>query len=226
MELNIKNIHIFDERIPQKFRDFIELHRNEFNIDKSYKFKIIYKAQSVLAEEVFNFEHSIYENVTLKFKKDNKKSTALSMQLHKCLNILKDYGIECYNSAIEGDSLEDDNIIFILSEDNDKPSYSGRGKNKRRIKVSCIMPNKEYTTKTIAKFYNERMSKLYDDFSNCVNNRIMCEILEIEYTNDVNVIYRAFCEQYGDWWFCNDNRSDELKDKLINRAKIVLGIVE
>lgn len=64
MKLNIEDIHIFDERVPQKFKDFIDLHKNDFNKDNSYIFKIIYKAESVLDEEEFDFEHSIYKNVT------------------------------------------------------------------------------------------------------------------------------------------------------------------
>ncbi|MBD5643905.1 hypothetical protein HYH96_08335 [Clostridium botulinum] len=101
MELNIEDIHIFDERVPQKFRNFIDLHKNEFNRNKTYIFKIIYKAEYVLDEEEFDFEHSIYKNVTLKFKNDNKKSTALSIQLEKCRDILKEYNIECYNLSIK-----------------------------------------------------------------------------------------------------------------------------
>lgn len=67
MEISLENIHIFDERVSQKFRGGIESHKDEFNIDKSYKFKIIYNAESVLDYEEFNFENSIYKNVTLKF---------------------------------------------------------------------------------------------------------------------------------------------------------------
>lgn len=226
MKLNIEDIHIFDERVPQEFRKFINLHKNEFNIDKSYIFKIIYKAESVLNEEEFDFEHSIYKNITLKFKNDNKKSTALSMQLEKCRDILKEYNIECYNIAIEGDCIDENNVIFILEEDNSEPSYLGCGKNKGRGTVVMIMPNKKFTTDTISKFYNERMSEIFNRFYECINmnTEIMCKILDVEYKDDINYIYREFCEQYNDWWFANEKKHNELKDRLIARIKTVLGI--
>ncbi len=226
MELSIENIHIFDERVSQKFRDFIELRKEEFNIDKSYKFKIIYNAESVLNDEEFNFEHSIYKNVTLKFKNDNKKSTALSIQLEKCREILKEYNVECYRLAIEGECIDENNVTFILEEDNSEPSYFGSGKKKGRSTVVMIMPNKKFITDTISKFYNERMSEIFNRFYECINmnSEIMCKILEVEHKDDINYIYREFCEQYHDWWFANENKSDELRDRLVNKTKLVLEI--
>lgn len=226
MEISLENIHIFDERVSQKFRGFIELHKDEFNIDKSYKFKIIYNAESVLDYEEFNFENSIYKNVTLKFKSDNKKSTALSIQLEKCRDILKEYNIECYNLSIEGDCIDENKVIFTLEEDNSEPSHFGRGKKKGRSTVVMIMPNKKFTTDTISKFYNERMSEIFNKFYECINmnSEIMCNILEVEHKDDINYIYREFCEQYHDWWFANENKSNELRDRLLNKTKLVLGI--
>lgn len=226
MKLNIEDIHIFDERVPQKFKDFIDLHKNDFNKDNSYIFKIIYKAESVLDEEEFDFEHLIYKNVTLKFKNDNKKSTALSIQLEKCRDILKENHIECYNLSIEGECIDKNNVTFILEEDNSNPSYSGRGKNDERITVVAVMPNKKFTTEIISKFYNERMSEIFNKFYEFINmnTEIMCKILEIEYKDDINYIYREFCEQYRNWWVANENKHKELTDKLINRTKLVLGL--
>lgn len=38
------------------------------------------------------------------------------------------------------------------------------------------------------------------------------------------VSYREFCEQYHDWWFASENKCNELRDRVLNRAKLVLGI--
>ncbi len=175
----------------------------------------------MLENDNFDFNNSIYNNVEVKAKYENKKSKALSTQLEKCIDILKENGIECYDSAIEGNVLKNSNVKIILEEDKSEPAYTGRGKNKRRISVSCVMPNKEYTTKTISKFYNERMSKVYCNLSNNISNKTMCEILDIEYTEDENKIYKAFCDEYGDLWFCNEKRAEELQQKLINRVKLL-----
>ncbi|EPS51454.1 hypothetical protein CFSAN002367_07110 [Clostridium botulinum CFSAN002367] len=146
--------------------------------------------------------------------------------MEKCRDILKENDIECYNLSIEGECIDKNNVTFILEEDNSNPSYSGRGKNDERITVVAVMPNKKFTTETISKFYNERMSEIFNKFYEFINmnTEIMCKILEIEYKDDINYIYREFCEQYRNWWFANENKHKELTDKLINRTKLVLGL--
>lgn len=155
-----------------------------------------------------------------------KKSKALSTQLHECINILKEYGVGCYHSSIEGDTLKNNNVKIVLKEDKSEPTYLGRGKNKRRMGITTIMPNKEYTTSTISRLYNERMNKIYFNLSKGISNNIMCKILDIEYTEDEDIIYKAFCNEYGDLWLCTENRTKELKEKLITRVKLLAELEE
>lgn len=228
MKFNIEQLHVFDARLPEKFRGFLELYKNEINTEKTYIFKIIYKAETVLDEEEFDFEYSIYKDVVIKFKNDNKKSTALSIQLEKCREVLKEHNIECYNLSIEGDCIEGNDVTFILEEDTSNPSYLGRGKKKGRITIVNIMPNKKSTTEKISEFFNERMSELFNNIYECIgrDNEIMCKILDVEYRDDLNYAYQKFCKEYRDWWFADKKKSDELKDKIINRIKLVLGLDE
>ena len=221
MQLIIKKMHIFDIRIQDEFREFIKLNKDKLDSNKCYTLILRYNAKLVLENDNFDFNNSIYNNVEVKFKHENKEGKALSTQLKKCRDILKENGIECYDSTIEGDSLKNSNVKIILEEDKSEPAYTGRGKNKRRIGISSVMPNKVYTTNTISKFFNERMSKIYCNLSNNISNKIMCQILDIEYTEDENEIYKAFCDQYGDLWLCNEKRAEELKEKLINRVKLL-----
>lgn len=221
MKLIIKKIHIFDIRIQDEFREFIKLNKDKLDSNKCYTLILRYNAKTVLENDNFDFNNSIYNNVEIKFKDENKEYKALRTQLEKCTDILKENGIECYDSTIEGDSLKNNDVKIILEEDKSEPAYTGRGKNKRRIGMSSVMPNKEYTINTISKFFNERMSKIYSNLSNNISNEIMCKILDIEYTEDENKIYKAFCDQYGDLWICNEKRAEELKQKLINRVKLL-----
>lgn len=225
MELIIKNTHIFDNKIQEEFNKFIRKNRCNLDVEKCYVLVITYNAKEVLNKEEFNFENSIYNTIEVKFKHENKKDKALSTQLENCRNILKDEGIECYNSTIEGDCLNSNDVKISIEEDKSEPSYNGRGKNKRRISVVCIMPNKEYTTNTVNRLYNERMSKIYCDLSNRINNNeILCKILDIEHTDDENKIYKAFCEEYNDLWFGNEEQIKRLREKLMNRIKLVMGL--
>ncbi|WP_164779581.1 hypothetical protein [Paenibacillus kobensis] len=50
----------------------------------------------------------------------------------------------------------------------------------------------------------------------------MAEILEIEKTDDDNLLYQAFVKEYGELWLTTTKREKELFDKLINRATEVL----
>lgn len=224
MQLIIKNTHIFDSRIQEDFRGFIESQKDKFDTSKSYELNIIYNARLVLDNDEFDFDNSIYNTIQTKFKDKDKKGEALSAQLDQCRNILKDYGIECYNSSIEGDNLKNNNVKIVLKEDKSEPSYMGRGKSKRRIGMVTIMPNKEYITSTISKFYNERMNEIYFALRKFISIDIMCKILDLQYTEYENVIYKEFCEEYDEWWFCNEEKQKELKEKLLNRVKVIMEL--
>lgn len=204
MEFIIKNTHIFDNKIQQKFSKFVNGNKCNLNMGKCYILVITYNAKSVLNKEDFNFENSIYNTIEVKFKHENKKDKALSTQLDNYRKILKDERIECYNSIIEGYWLNSNDVNISIKENKSEPSYNDRRKNKKRISVSCIVTDKEYTTNTATRLYNERMRKIYFNLSNCINNKeIFCRILDIEYTDNDNRIYKAFCEEYNDLWFGN-----------------------
>lgn len=102
MQLIIKKIHIFDIRIQDEFREFLKLNKDKLDSNKCYKLILRYNAKAVLENDNFDFNNSIYNDVEVKFKHENKENKALSTQLKKCRDILKENGIECYDSIIEG----------------------------------------------------------------------------------------------------------------------------
>ncbi|UYZ34954.1 hypothetical protein OD350_22305 [Clostridium beijerinckii] len=226
MQLTIKDTHIFDRKIQTEFREFIKLQKDKLNTGKSYELNIIYNAKAVLDkyEDKFYFDNSIYNNIKIKFKNQNKKDEAISRQLEQCRGILKDYGIECYNSRIEGDNLKDNNVKIVIKEDKSEPFYMGRGKNKGRISVTMIVPNREYTINKMGELYNKSMNEIYFKLNECISNNIMCKILDIQYTEDENIIYKAFCKEYGDLWLCTENEGKKLKEKLLNRVMMLIEL--
>ncbi|AGF59431.1 hypothetical protein B0P06_002230 [Clostridium saccharoperbutylacetonicum] len=221
MQLIIKNTHIFDIRVQEAFREFIELKKDKFKASKSYMLTIIYNARSLSNkdESEFYFDNSIYNNIHPKWR--CKKDEALDTQLDKCGDILKEYDIKCYWYSIEGDNLKNNNVKIVLKEDKSKGSHIKDG-----VTISIMMPNKEHTISTVLQLFNERMSGLYSILSKDLSNGIMCRILDIQYTEDENTIYKAFCREYSDWWFGSEEREEELKGKLINRFNKIIAELE
>lgn len=219
MQFTIKNTSIFDKKVQNEFRKYIQSNIKRFKNDRCYSLVIRYNAKSLLNSSNLSFENSLYDEVEIKFKYEDREHKALGIQLTLVNQILKENKIECYSCTIEGDDIKNNNIQIIIKEDKSEPSYNGRGKNKKRITVSCIMADKAYIMKILGKSYNERMSEIYFKITNNIGNEVMCRILDIENTNDENEIYKVFCKEYGDLWLCTEKRTTELKEKLINRVK-------
>ncbi|WP_132102004.1 hypothetical protein [Dehalobacter sp. MCB1] len=86
----------------------------------------------------------------------------------------------------------------MITEDTSEPRFIGRGKNKKRLRVSSIIPSLPYTKENVTKLASERISKIYYNFMNIIRDkRIMSEILEMEETTDEDLLFRAFAQQYG-----------------------------
>lgn len=63
------------------------------------------------------------------------------------------------------------------------------------------MPSEPYTHDIIAKYASERLSKIFSDLMMAIrDNKIISEALEIEPTDDDNVLFQAFVEQYKGLW--------------------------
>lgn len=62
------------------------------------------------------------------------------------------------------------------------------------------------------------MGKIYWDLKNLVrDNKLMSAILEIEETEDEEVLIKAFLEQYRDLWVSRKERKEELLNRLQER---------
>lgn len=81
----------------------------------------------------------------------------MSFQLKKLEQAMAENEIKVYSTTIQGDNLDDENIIKIeIQEDNSEPNYIEGGKNKKRLEVSSIIPNISYTRGIVTKFACER----------------------------------------------------------------------
>ncbi|MTI71101.1 MAG: hypothetical protein FH751_12700 [Firmicutes bacterium] len=224
MEYILKDTNIFDENISTKFSKVIESNIDNFIKEKVYKLTVSFHVN--LLEDT-RFEDFNIENPkkTKGYTKKDKIYDVLSFQLVKMEEVLSEKGIEITSSTIQGENLEDEDIIKTkISEDTSEPSYTGRGKNKTRMKVNSIVPNLHFIQDKVSEHASKRLSKLFCDIMNILNHnkKTMSEILEIEETEDDEKLYGAFVEKYGELWLTTNEREKELFNRLKERAECVL----
>lgn len=218
MEFILRDTDIFDMTIDQKFKEIIVDNNDFFSNEYVYVLKVSFHVNLLNDPRFLEFNTPIQSKIKEITKKD-KIYDVMDFQLKKIEAIFKETGIETYSTTIKGEKLEAENIIKIeISKDTSEPTFTGRGKNKKRMKVSCIIPSSSYIEETIEGFRSERISKMYLNLLNNIRSKkVMSDILEIEETEDDNKLLNAFIEQYGELWFTTKDREEELQNKLKER---------
>ncbi|WCF07731.1 hypothetical protein NDS46_26090 [Paenibacillus thiaminolyticus] len=75
----------------------------------------------------------------------------------------------------------------------------------------------------MSKLASERLNELYNKIFNVIRNKkVMSEILEINETDDDNLLFQVFVKEYRELWLTTKEREKELFDKLINKTTEVL----
>ncbi|MNO27924.1 hypothetical protein D3C76_178100 [compost metagenome] len=227
MEYVLRDTNIFDPTLAEKFDTIILNETHQFVAEKVYKFIASFHVD--LLKDLSGFDRFILppSDKIIKRKKTDEKDKmydVLGFQLKQLESILQKNNIEFYSSTIQGDQLESKHIIKIeLVEDESEPVTTTKGKKHRRGKVSSVVPSKPYTVNLVSKLASERLNELYNKIFNVIRNkRIMSEILEINETDDENLIFQAFVKQYGDLWLTTKEREKQLFDKLISKTTEVL----
>lgn len=224
MEYILQNTDIFDEKIDQKLKEVIIDNKDAFTKGKTYIFKVSFHVNLLDDQRFQKFSIPIPSKTNKGMQKD-KIYDVMSYQLKRMEQILNENEIETYLTIVQGDYLNADNIINIeILEDSSQPTFIGRDKNKKRIKVSSIVPSMLYTQENVTKLAGERLSKIFYDFMNIIKDKkLMSEILEIEETEDDLILFRAFDKQYGELWLTTKEKENELLQLLKERS---LAVVE
>jgi len=224
MELVLRKTDIFDEKLGSKLNKVIKRSKDSFVNGTAYKMIVSFHV-NLLYDHRFE-EFVVVPRKTNKGTKEDKISDVLSFQLKELEEVLNKNGIEVYSTTIQGDCLDAENIIKIdISEDDSEPSFlTGRGKNKQRMKVSCIVPSLPYTQENVNKYAGERLGNIFYGFLNVIKDKkLMSEILEIEGTEDEKILFKAFANQYGDLWLATNEKKKELLERLQDRTLSVIN---
>lgn len=227
MEYTLCNTAIFDPTLAEKFDSVIINEIHQFEEKKVYKFIASFHVD--LLKDLSGFESFILPplNKINKRNKSNEKDKiydVLGFQLKQLEGVLLKNNIEFYSTTIQGDQLESTKIIKIqIVEDMSDSITNSNGKKRNRSKTSSVMPSKIYTENLITELASKRLNELYNKLYNIIRNKkIMSEILEIEITDDDNLLFQAFVKEYGDLWLTTSAKEKELIDKLRNKSFEVL----
>lgn len=219
MEYIVHNTDIFDEKIDEKFGTIIINNRGAFTKEKSYVLKVSFHV-NLLNDK--RFEEFIVPTLskTKKYTKMDKICDVMNFQLSRLEQVLIDKDIEVYSATIQGDQIESENIIKVdISETILEGKFKGKSKNKNIIKISSIIPNLPSTKENITKLASKRLSEIFYDFMDIFKDKkLLSEILEIEETEDDELLFRAFNNQYGELWLSTKKIEEELMEHLKDRS--------
>jgi hypothetical protein len=224
MEFILHNTDIFDEDIGAKFNKVVKTNKDSFTKGNVYELTVSFHV-NLLNDTRFDELNIQVKSKTNKGTRQDKVSDVMSYQLNKLEQILNENGIEVYSTTIQGDYLEEESIIKVeILEDKSKPDFIGRGKNKRRTKVSSIIPSMPNTIERMTKLASEIISKKFYELINIIRDRkLLSEILEIEETEDEDILFEAFAKQFGELWLTTNEREKELLNRLRDRCVFVLS---
>ena len=191
MEFILEKSDIFDESISDKFNGIIKLNKNKFYNDALYSLKVSFHV-NLLKSPKFDEFYLPERKKWSKNTRNEKIYDVMSFQLEKLEKILEECGIETCSLTIQGNNIESENIIIIqIVEDIAKPKCATGAKKKSIGKTRSIIPSLPFTQENIAEQASKRLSKIYNDFMNAIiDKKIMSEILEIQPTEDDNVLFK------------------------------------
>jgi len=229
MEFILQNTDIFDEAIDEKFNNVIIANKDKLITGNIYKLIVSFHVN--LLEDIRFEEFNIPPDPCIaNLCKTNKiikkdKSDVMSYQLNRMKHVLNKNGIIVYLSEIKGDIIESEDIIKIeIFDDNSEPNCTVKGKKNKRMHIINIVPNEPKTRETITKLASKAISKIFNDLMDALrDNKLMSELLEIKETDDREILFQAFDEQYGDLWLCSKERKTELLKRLRERGLFVLN---
>lgn len=218
MEFYLNETDIFDEALDRKVEDVILANKDKVVKDKNYIFEIGFNVELLNDDRFKNF-FLLHCNKAIK-KEDDKIHEVLSWQLGRVCAVLERQGINSYFNTIQGIELNERDIIkIVLKEEEDKESVKKR--KTKRMKINSIIPNRKATQERMNRATNDYMSKRFLELYHILqdNNRLMSYFLEIDPTEDVNILYGVFCETYGNLLFLTTEEDKKIRQLIYEKAK-------
>lgn len=220
LEIYLNETNVFDEELDKKVECAILKNKDSLVKEKNYILEICFNVD-LLNDARFKSFHLLHCNKPIK-KEDDRIHEVLSWQLDKACTVLENQDIKSYSNTIQGVELNERDVIkIVLKEENKVDEEPIKKRKTKRMKVNSIIPNKKATQERINESFNDYMSKRYSELYHIFqdNNTLMSYLLEIEPTEDINVLYSAFCEQYRNLFFSTTEEGKRIRQALCEKAK-------
>ncbi|MNW36768.1 hypothetical protein D3C74_137870 [compost metagenome] len=221
----LDNTDIFDMHLDEKLKKVVMSTQDCFTQENDYKLVVSFNVNLLSDSRITLVDVPIKKWESNKTTKD-KIYNLLNFQLDKICNDLSDCGLNIINSTIQGEHSDVLNEIKIqISEFIPDQILSEKKKKTQKFKIKSVVPNLQFIQDTLSEYSTKRLSEIYIDWMKCIGNNktIMSEILEIEPTEDDNILAEAFIEQYGDLGFTTKENGEILYNKFKEKA---VGILE
>lgn len=216
MEFILQQTDIFDEEIGRKFNEVIINNRDVFNSESDFRITVSFHVNLLtdIRFQQFNIGDSGKRSGDTK---EDKINDVLRFQLEKIKQSAVENGIEVSSFTIQGDLLEEENLIKIeIIEDTSRSIASGKSKKENRGKVTSIIRSLPAVRKNISVVAEKRLNEIYGEIRGIIRDKsLLSEILEIEETEDENILFKAFVEQFGGCWISSDDMK-RFKEKCIS----------
>ena len=221
MEYILRDTDILDEQIGTLFNQEIIANPSCFVTGKTYSLVVSFHVNLLRDKRFEKFKLPIANNTNIG-KPADIIYEVLGYQLHVLEQRLVDNGVKVVSAIIQGEELEEEGIVKIsMIEEAVALSCSGRGRKKKLRKIFTIMPSKPYISDLAAKVAGKELGEIYWNVMSIVKDKkLMSEVLGVEKTEDDEILFRAFVEQYRELWLATGEKRAELvnrlKDKLLN----------
>lgn len=220
MEFCLDETDVFDEALDRKVEDVVVVNKDRFANDKDYILEISFHV-GLLNDDRFNSFFLLHCNEAIK-KQEDKIHKVLSWQLDKVCAVLEKQEINSYRNTIQGVELDKpDSVKIVLTEEVKLAEQPVKKRKTKRMRINSIMPNRiatqERMNHAVNDYMNSRFSELYHILQD--NNTLMAYMLEIEPTDDINILYGTFYGKYKGLLFSTTEDEKRLKQVMCEKAK-------
>ncbi|WP_145409265.1 hypothetical protein [Paenibacillus xylanexedens] len=186
-----------------------------------YTLIISFSIEALLKDEQLN---SLSEENAIK----KRIYDLLGYQLREINKVLCEQGIEIISSHIHGVRSQNINTVKIQIQEEleEVIPRTKKGKKSKRtpMKTFVTAPDLEFVQETVSNLASKELARIYSELMRTMpNKKFMSEVLGIEPTENDELLFEAFWNQYKDLWLATGSTKKLLFDKFRHHVELVVA---